>query len=472
MFDFNDNIILMTDSYKQTHWKMLPPDTNHLGSYFEARVGAEYEEIVFFGLQYILQKYLSGIVVTRAMIEDAKEVCKWHFGQDEDIEDEKQIFNESGWLHILEVHGGKLPILIKAVPEGTVVTAGNVLLTIENICPHCEWLTNHLETLLVQLWYTCTVATISRENKKVLLDALVKTGTPEKIAVMLHDFGCRGSSSMESAALGGASHLVNFIGTDTMPAMMMLRKHYYGHNVGISVPAAEHSTITAWGKNSEVEAYRNILEQYPTGFVSVVSDSWDIINACENIWGGELRDEVLNNKERILVIRPDSGEPSVIVPMCLNILGEKFGYTVNDKGYKVLPDNIRLIQGDGITRHSLPGIVQAIIDSGWSLDNIVFGSGGGLLQDCTRDTLRFAMKCNWTKDEQGNIWSVSKSPASDPTKNSKRGKVKLVTNYLGEYETVGLYDARSDLLREVYRNGEMVQYSTFNAVRLRAELVA
>ena len=464
MLDFDENIILLTDSYKQTHYRMLPYSVGYLGSYFEARAGGEYDETVFFGLQYIMRRYLEGVRVTQRMIDEAKALCTDHFAQD--------LLNISGWQRIVDVHGGKLPVSIKAAPEGTVIGESNVLLTIENTDPNLPWLTNHLETLLVQLWYMCTVATISRQNKKVLLEALKKTGTPEKLPVMLHDFGCRGSSSMESAATGGAAHLVNFIGTDTMPAMVMLMKYYNTDVVpGISVPAAEHSTITSWGKHSEVDAYRNILERYPSGFVSVVSDSWDIYNACENIWGGVLKDEVLNNKDRTLVIRPDSGEPTVIVPTCLEILGEKMGYSVNDKGYKVLPDNVRMIQGDGITRHSLPSIVQSIIDAGWSLDNIVFGSGGGLLQDCNRDTLRFAMKCSWTKDKDGKkVWRVSKAPASDPTKNSKSGKLKLVKSYTGEYETVGLWDARRDNLVEVFRNGTILNETTLEAVRERAAI--
>ena len=200
--DIGDNIILLTDSYKQTHPPMLPPGIKFLGSYFESRVGGEYDSAVFFGLQYILTKYFKGKVVTKDGIDEAEDFCKNHFGQD--------LFNKEGWEYILEKHSGRLPIDIYAVPEGSVVGQGNVLFTIENTDEKCAWLTNHLETLLVQLWYPCTVATISREQKKILKAALEKTGTPEKLPFMLHDFGYRGSTSVEAAGIGDAAHLVNF----------------------------------------------------------------------------------------------------------------------------------------------------------------------------------------------------------------------------------------------------------------------
>ena len=190
------NPILQTDSYKLTHWKMLPEDLTAMGSYLEARTGGEFDEVVFFGLNYFLRLYLEGYVVQSGDVGDAEEFCKAHFGQN--------LFNVSGWLHIVKDHNGRLPLEIRAVPEGTVVPTGNVLMTIQNTCQQCAWLVNHFETLLVQLWYPCTVATISRHQKKFLSEGLTQTtGDTEGIDYMLHDFGYRGSSSPESAALGG-----------------------------------------------------------------------------------------------------------------------------------------------------------------------------------------------------------------------------------------------------------------------------
>ena len=458
----SDNIILATDSYKQSHHAMYEPGTEIVSSYFESRAGGEYPHSVFFGLQYLLDRHLAGADrVTPAMIDEAEDLCRWHFGQ--------ELFNRQGWEHLVSAHGGRLPVSIRAVPEGSVVPESNVLLTIENTDPECAWLTNHLETLLVQLWYPCTVATISRQQKRVLKAALEQTGNLDNLAFMLHDFGYRGSSSSESAALGGAAHLVNFMGTDTIAGLRLLMRHYDAAEPGYSVPAAEHSTITAWGQDRELDAYRHILGRFGTGTVAVVSDSWDIFEACQRLWGGELRDEIAGQEGRTLVVRPDSGDPERVVVECLSILGERFGNRLNEKGYRVLPDHVRLIQGDGITRRSLPALCKAITDAGWSMDNMVFGSGGGLLQDCDRDTLRFALKCNWVQVD-GVRRDVFKRPVSDPSKNSKSGPLKLVRDGTGFRTVDGRWNTEPDVLREVFRDGEVLVRDGLDAIRRRADL--
>ena len=347
---------------------------------------------------------------------------------------------------------GHLPIKIRAVAEGTMVPEGNALFTVENTDPMVPWLVNHIETLLVRLWYPCTVATSSWFNREVIKEGLERSANNiDKLPFMLHDFGARGSTSSESASLGGAAHLLSFSGTDNMESLRFIQEYYDGEMEGYSVPASEHSTITAWGKDGEVDAYRHILNTFHNrGIVSVVSDSWDIYNACENIWGEELKDLVTNNNG-VLVIRPDSGEPEVVVPECLNILGRKFGYIINDEGYAVLPEYIRLIQGDGISRRSLPLIIEAILRSGWSLENIVFGSGGGLLQDFNRDTNRFAMKCSAVKMKGDSRWrDVFKSPSSDLTKSSKKGYLYLSPSFTTTSSVV-----QNNLLETVFENGEI-----------------
>ena len=243
-----------------------------------------------------------------------------------------------------------LPISIKAVPEGMVVPTRNVLFTMENTDPKCFWLTNYLETLLVQVWYPMTVAQNSRFQKKIISDWLGRTGTAngenDGLLFKLHDFGYRGVSSVESAALGGAAHLVNFMGTDTMAGYIMARQCYDEPMAGVSIPAAEHSTMTSWTRDREADAYRNMLTQFPTGLVAVVSDSYDIINACENIWGKDLK-EMVETREGTLVVRPDSGDPPVIVVQVLNALGGAFadGITRTATGHKLLPRFLRVIQG-------------------------------------------------------------------------------------------------------------------------------
>lgn len=443
----------MTDSYKVSHWKQYPPNTEYIYSYLEARNGetnTQFPNVLFFGLQYYLKKYLEGIVVTSEHIKEAEEYFSQHFSS--------LIFNKEGWEYIINKHGGKLPVSIKAVPEGTIVPRGNVLVTVENTDPKCFWLTNYLETLLVQIWYACTVATQSYEMKKIITKYLELTGDLSLVDFKLHDFGYRGVSSVETAGIGGCAHLVNFKGTDTMAALEVAKKYYNCPMAGFSIPAAEHSTIISWGKDKEREAYANMLEQYPTGLVAVVSDSYDISNACSHIWGEELKDKVLT-RDGVLVVRPDSGIPHVTVPLVLSLLGKKFGYETNNKGYFTLNPKVRVIQGDGIDINSLEKILAAMHEFGWSADNIAFGSGGGLLQKLNRDTCSFAFKCSAiTVDGKEN--NVFKKPATDPTKVSKAGRLKLVNN-----KTVNIADPGEDSLVEVFRNGNILKEYTLDEIR-------
>lgn len=453
----NSNILLQTDSYKLTHWKQYPPKTEKVYSYFESR-GGEYDEVVFFGLQYYLKKYLTGVRVTKFAIDQAEALCDAHIGPGH--------FNREGWEHIRLVHGGRLPIRIKAVPEGTVVPVSNVLMTIENLDPKCYWLTNYLETLLVQVWYGCTVATQSRAIRKDILAFLEETGDPAGIDFKLHDFGFRGVSSVESAGVGAAAHLLNFLGTDTLAGIMFAKEYYNAQGMtGFSIPASEHSTITSWGRKNEADAMRNMLEQYPTGLVACVSDSYDIFNACANIWGDQLKDQVLA-RDGVLVVRPDSGDPVSVVLDVLGSLGNKFGFTKNAKGYNVLNPKVRVIQGDGVGHTSIFAILDRMKEMTWSADNIAFGMGGNLLQNLNRDTQKFAFKCSAVTID-GVEYPVSKNPVTDIGKRSKEGRLMLVQDktlvtkpYSPEYK---------DELVTVFDNGEIVCDYSFEECRERAK---
>ncbi len=461
------NPLLFTDSYKMSHFRQYPPGTEQVYSYFESR-GRDpkfgFQEVVFFGLQYLLDS-IAGPLVTAERIDRAEARCRRHFGNDRN-------FHRAGWEHILRVYGGRLPVHIKAVPEGTVVPLHNCLMTIENTDPDCYWLTNWLETMLVQVWYPSTVATQSRAMKRVLLEYLAATGDPAGIDFKLHDFGCRGVSSVETAGIGGAAHLVNFLGTDNLPALELLDETYGEPCGGFSIPASEHSTITSWGESHELDAMRNMLEQYPDGVVACVSDSFDVYQACRDYWGGALREMILA-RDGTLVIRPDSGDPATVVCQVLEILGSRFPTTINGKGYRVLDPHVRLIQGDGINFASLRQILAAIQEAGWSADNIAFGSGGGLLQKLNRDTLKFAFKCSWAR-VAGAGRDVFKRPITDGGKQSKSGRFKLVRRKEAggtTYATVPEHDPGEDLLRCVFENGEVVRRSTFAEIRDRAAIV-
>lgn len=446
------NLLTLTDSYKVTHWKQYPEDARTIHSYLECRNHETYGSSVFFGLQYLLRRYLAGRVVTPDLMERARKRFLQHFGSSE-------CFNYEGWNHVAREHGGRLPLSIQAVPEGTEVPVGNVLMTIENTCPECRWVTNYVETLLVQLWYPMVVATNSWHLRRQLERHIERSGSGP-VEHMLHDFGCRGSTSMESAALGGAAHLVSFTGTDTLPALDLIDTYYALDCAGFSVPAAEHSTITAWGEDREEDAYRNMLEQFPTGPVSVVSDSYSLTGALE-MWAGPLRDKVLE-RDGPLVVRPDSGDPLVQLPEVLRRLERGFGATVNPKGYRVLDPHVRVIQGDGVGRDSLGLMCHAVQEAGYSIDNLVFGSGGGLLQKFNRDTLGVALKCCAVTTGSGTRDCYKTAPG----KQSKRGRLKLVRVGRG-FETVPASDPRDNVLTPVFLNGVVTRHQNFDNIRKR-----
>ena len=459
----NVNLITNTDSYKPSMWVQYPPGTEYVHSYIESR-GGRWDKTVFFGMQAFLREYLSKPITNEDII-DAKCLLEAHGVP----------FNHDGWDYIMRKHEGMMPVKIKAVKEGTILPTKNVLATIVNTDPECYWLTTYLETALLRaIWYPTTVATNSYACKQVILKYLNETGDPSSINFKLHDFGARGVSSYESAKLGGMSHLVNFMGTDTLAGIEGAMRYYDANVCGFSIPAMEHSTVTAWGKEHEIDAFRNMLRHYakPGSLVACVSDSYDIYNACERIWGAELKDEVIKSGATI-IIRPDSGDPTVVVSKCLQILDAKFGHTVNDKGYRVL-NNVRLIQGDGINEQSIGSILFQITLDGYSADNIAFGMGGALLQQIDRDTLKFAMKASAIR--VNGVWrDVFKSPITDSGKVSKSGRMALMK--VGDtYETATIHaegdipDVEGDQLQTVYENGELFNQTTFEEVRERARV--
>jgi nicotinamide phosphoribosyltransferase len=452
------NILLNVDSYKASHAFQYPPDTQYVYSYIESR-GGKWDRLVFFGLQMFLKEYLC-TPITREMIDAAEDFWRAH----------GEPFYRAGWDHILDAHDGYLPVEIKAVPEGEIVPAGNVLVTVVNTDPKCFWLTSALETALLRaVWYPTTVATNSWHCKQVILRYLDLTSDDrDQVAFKLHDFGARGVSSLESAALGGVAHLVNFRGTDTVSGVLAARKYYSEDMAGFSIPAAEHATMTAWGRDGEARAYRNMIRQFggKGKLVAVVSDSYDLFNAVDKIWGEELRQEVIDSGATI-VVRPDSGNPAVVPVDCVVHLGEKFGYSLNAKGYKVLAPCVRVIQGDGINIDTIGRILRNLADKGWAADNIAFGMGGGLLQQLNRDTLKFAMKCS-AAQIKGQWIDVYKDPITDHAKHSKRGRLALVREN-GEYVTIAADAAGDrDVLIPVYRNGKLLCDWRFAEIRERA----
>ncbi|QIG70808.1 nicotinamide phosphoribosyltransferase protein [Rhizobium phage RHph_I1_18] len=480
----NINPILNTDGYKLSHARMYPPNATQLYSYIEARgVSSDFKvhpafkedpEIVHFGSKIISEKLLNEWVVTNEHFREAEEILE-SYG----IE-----WNKAGFRKIIDVYGGYFPVNVYGLLDGTVITDHVPQLAIYNTDPEMLWAVSYLETALLSIvWQGSTVATLSRAIKRVINRYLdISTDTTEGLPFKLHDFGQRGTS--ESAAMiAGLAHLVNFQGTDTLLSLLAGKRYFNATSLGFSVPASEHSTITSWGREHEVDAYRNFLNIFgkPGAIISCVSDSYDIFNACENLWGGDLRQQVIDSGA-VLVVRPDSGDPVDVVFQVVSILADRFGTTTNSKGYRVL-NNVRVLQGDGVNALSIGDILNKLVSNGFSADNVVFGMGGQLLQAPTRDSLKYAMKASAVK-VAGKWRDVYKDPITDQGKRSSAGIVVPV-----KYPDGSLYSSRVKAIDDVQYNSSFTRlydlqqmsqfvsdfipsgyYDTFDQVRARAKL--
>lgn len=423
------NLLLQTDVYKFGHKDQYPPGTNKVYSYLESRGSREegLNHTVFFGLQYYLQKYLKP--VTKADVQEFEAVACGILGPD--------AVNLEQFYSLAEL--GYLPLEIRAVPEGSVVPLRNVLMTITNTHPEFAWLVNYVETLLLKVWSPITVASNSYRFKKLFTRFADKTcDTRDHVAYQMHDFGYRGCSSEESASIGGAAHLLSFMGTDTTGGVMMLRDYYQGLDgyIGHSVPASEHSVMCAWNEqNDDREAIQNMLNTYPTGIVSIVSDSYDLWKTITEYYGAEFKEQIMARDGKV-VIRPDSGDPANII--CgdpagdtleerlgvIRLLDRIFGSTENSKGYLELDPHVGCIYGDAIFYDRAQEILSRLQGLGYASNNIVFGSGGLLLNNWSRDTLKMAIKATYC-EVNGEPRPIEKKPKTDTGKTSKKGLLKL-----------------------------------------------
>ena len=463
--DKNFNICLATDSYKIWHWKGYLPNTENNYGYLEARNGAKYNKTVVFGLQYILKKYLGGQVVTGQKINEAERVIEMHLG--------KGFFNREGWEHIVNNYGGKLPIRIKSVAEGTPVDVSNILMSVELTVndPKLCWLTNFLESLLLHVWYPMTVATLSRELKIMIGDYMRQTcDSLDGLDFKMQDFGFRGVSSYESAQIGGAAYMTSFKGSDNVPALEVPICYYGAKEFpAFSVAATEHSIMTARGESGEFEVLENIFKQTPDGILSLVIDSYDFerfIKTC----GTKYKDIILN-RNGTTVFRPDSGDPVTVTIQCLNLLEEHFGSYMNGKRYKVLNDKVRVLWGDGIDYDGIRSILFAMRNNNYSTDCMAcFGMGGGLLQKVNRDTQRMAFKSS-SQFYDGTWHDVWKKP-KDVSKASKRGRLALIKED-GKFKTIREEElnGRDNYLIPVFENGKILREFTFEEVRANAALI-
>lgn len=429
MYNLSRNRICDTDSYKASHFLQYPPSTMFAFDYFESR-GGRFNDLVFFGLQYILKEFFKD-PITMAEVIEANDALTEH----------GEPFNLEGWTKVVMELNGRLPLRIRAVPEGVILTPNNVIMTIENTVPGYAWLVGWFEAKLQRIWYTITVASLSFLSKKTIYKFLLQTADDpdEAIKFALHDFGSRGVSCKEQAMLGGMAHLLNFRGTDTFIAVMGAREYYNCQMAGYSVPASEHSTMTIRGREGEVEAIRNMIRQFggKGKIVSVVPDAYDYFYAVDHIIGEVLRDEIIASG-CTLVVRPDSGtDPVDVVAKTLISLDRSFGSSLTNKGFKVL-NHTKVLQGDGITLDVINDILNVSMSMKFCGSSLTFGMGGGLLQKgLDRDTNRFAVKLSAARI--GSNWvDVFKDPITDPGKKSKRGLLDLVPDYnaYGQFKTV------------------------------------
>lgn len=448
------NIITDTDAYKLTHHKQYVENLTKLYSYGESRVGSKYPFVSFFGLQMIIQDHFLQ-KVTDEMIEEAAEESYLTFGT-------KKYFNYDTWQRVRDL--GYLPICIKAVSEGSKVGIDEALFTLESTEP---WFANTLQSLegtMMHVWYPTTIGTRAmyiRENTKPYFDKSSDI-SDLILPVSVNDFGYRGATCHEAAARGGASFLVHYIGSDNIPASRAL-KDYYGYKGRIkSVWATEHSVATSYGPGRG--EYDYIIAQLSRSeqdkIVSIVIDTYDADNFIHNIVGSdEIKNLIIQRPGRV-VFRPDSGKPLTNVCKYSDMLGSIFGFQMNTKQYKTLSNNVGLLQGDGMDEVSIPELYREYIKTGWAADNVLTGSGGGLLQvDANRDTQRFAIKASYG-EKNGVPFNMQKDPKTDSTKRSKPGKHKL--HRMGDkYMTVssGISDPASfagyvDSFKTVLNNGD------------------
>lgn len=507
---------IQTDFYKVNHAPMFPDGTVRVESNLTPRKSRlpGINKIVVFGIQFWILEFLiyqwnrtffglpKHIAIARY-----KRLMDYTLGKD-----------RVSMKYLEDLHDlGYMPLEIRALPEGTLCPIGVPCLTITNTVDHAYWLVNYLETILsCTVWQPITSATIAHEYKKLLTKyALETTGSDEFVKFQGHDFSMRGMSSLESACTSGAGHLLSFVGTDTIPAISFLES-YYGANVelelvGTSVPATEHSVMCMGTKGGEQATFERLLDLYPEGILSVVSDTWDL-------W--EVLTEYLPNlKEKILarngklVIRPDSGDPVDIicgtVPTVLKLsdvdnpismapqkgviecLWEIFGGKINEYGYKELDPHVGAIYGDSITLERADAICRRLKDKGFASTNIVFGIGSYTYQHNTRDTFGFAVKATYgevmewvdIQERPGDPplrkmlvpvgREIFKAPITDSgEKKSAKGLLKVIKLDTGELKLVQQctkeqQNESNNELKVVFRDGKLLVNQTLQEIRNR-----
>lgn len=481
--------VLLKDGYKVDHRRQYPSDTLVVYSNFTPRKSRVpgVDSVVFFGLQYFVQEYLIDQFNDQFFNRPKADVMAEYDGVMASYLGPGVIDS----THIGDLHDlGYLPLIVKGLPEGTVVPCGIPVLTIKNTHHKFFWLTNMLETLLSNvLWMPSTSATTAFQYRKCFEHYAEKTGAPKAFVPWQgHDFSMRGLPGIEAACLSGGAHLLSFTGTDSVPSLVFLRD-YYGANlatelVGGSVAATEHSVMCMGLEDCELNTIRRLItEVYPTGVISIVCDSWDYWRVITEYLPA-LKDEIMARDGKV-VVRPDSGDPVKVIcgdvsakPFTpewhgsIQCLWNTFGGTITDKGYKELDSHIGLIYGDSITLERQETILSKLAYFGFASSNVVLGVGSYTYQYVTRDTYGWAMKATWGLTERGpqDIFKMPKT--DDGTKNSAKGLLCVDVASDGVmFLEQGVTEAREKegALETVFLDGKLTRFETLAEIRDRLE---
>ncbi|MEG0482422.1 MAG: nicotinate phosphoribosyltransferase [Acinetobacter sp.] len=493
---FKINPLNAIDFYKADHRRQYPTGTEYVYANFTPRSSRlanmlpDFEDkIVFFGLQGFIQHFLIETWNEGFFQQDkTKVVTAYKRRMDGALGDGAVPVEHIEALHDL----GYLPIRIKALAEGSRVNIRVPVLTIINTLPEFFWLTNYLETVLsAELWKSCTTATIAYEYKRLLTEYALKTGAPlDFVAIQGHDFSSRGMSGIYDATQNGVGHLTSFIGTDAVSAIDYAEEYYDADGiVGVSVPATEHSVMCMGSEDKEIDTFRRLIcELYPSGVVSIVSDTWDFWRVITE-FTVELKDEILARQPNALglaklVFRPDSGDPVKIIcgdpdaeidspayKGAVQCLWDVFGGTSTEKGYKVLNERVGLIYGDSITLDRALRILQGLEAKGFASNNIVFGIGSYTYNYLTRDTFGFAVKATWGQ-VNGIPRELFKDPVTDSgVKKSAKGLLRIEQSENGFV----LFDQQSPEqeqqgeLKTVFENSHLIRKCSLNEIRAKID---
>lgn len=486
------NTMHLSDGYKVDHRSQYPQGTELVYSNWTPRKSRieGVDEVVLFGLQYFIKKYV------------IEEFDKNFFARPKDeviAEYKKRIGNYLGpdaikYEHVEALHDlGYMPIEIKSLREGSVVPIRTAMFTIKNTLPEFFWITNFLETIIsCVIWMPCTSATMALQYRKMLDRYAAETGgDSEFVGWQGHDFSFRGMAGLEAAMMSGAGHLLSFTGTDTIPAIDFLEAYYNADSekelIGGSVPATEHSVMCMGTQDDEIGTFRRLInETYPTGIVSIVSDTWDFWKVVTE-YIPHLKEEILARDGKV-VIRPDSGDPVKIIAGdpdapegtpehkgAVECFWETFGGTITVKGYKLLDPHIGLIYGDSITLERCKNICERLKSKGFASTNVVFGIGSYTYQYVTRDTFGFAMKATYG-EVLGEGREIFKDPKTDDgTKKSAKGLVRIGGErgrVTGMTDQVSWEEEQQGMLETIYKDGTLIIDQSLTEIRERLKMVS